>query len=199
MGEKSDQKRGHIIECARKVFANKGFRAVTMQDIVEASQISRGGLYLYFASIEDIFLAVLQADIEAEGARGDENLPPDAGPSDILALFMREQKKEILRKKDCLCVAIYEYYFSFFCAGAKLRKKDNILKKQFETGVLILDNLIQEGVLAGEFYCEDPSGAASNIMYTIEGLKITARSAGISEAALDRELFYIIKGLVVEV
>jgi len=198
MGEKSDQKKHHIIECARKVFSNKGFRAVTMQDIVEASQISRGGLYLYFSSIEDIFTAVLQADMEAEGAHGDENLPPDAGPSDILALFMREQKKEILRKKDCLCVAIYEYYFSFYCATAKPPKKDNILKKQFDTGVLILDNLIQEGVLAGEFYCEDPNGAASNIMYSLEGLKIAARSAGISEAALDRELFYIIKGLVVE-
>ena len=48
MGEKSIQKRQHILDAARKVFVEKGFKNVTMKDIVEACEISRGGLYLYF-------------------------------------------------------------------------------------------------------------------------------------------------------
>ena len=44
MGEKSVQKRNYIIEKAREVFQEKGYMAVTMKDIVEACDISRGGL-----------------------------------------------------------------------------------------------------------------------------------------------------------
>ena len=46
MGEKSEQKKAYILEVARKVFMEKGYKNVTMKDIVEACDISRGGLYL---------------------------------------------------------------------------------------------------------------------------------------------------------
>ena len=36
MGEKSVQKKRYILENARKVFMEKGFKKVTMKDIVEA-------------------------------------------------------------------------------------------------------------------------------------------------------------------
>ena len=48
MGDKSAQKKKFIVETARQVFKKKGFKEVTMKDIVEACDISRGGLYLYF-------------------------------------------------------------------------------------------------------------------------------------------------------
>lgn len=55
MSEKSVQKRNYIIEKAREVFSQKGYLTVTMKDIVEACEISRGGLYLYFDSIKALF------------------------------------------------------------------------------------------------------------------------------------------------
>ena len=64
MGEKSQQKRKYIIEKARQVFMEKGYRSVTMKDIIEACEISRGGLYLYFPSTEEIFLEVLKQEQE---------------------------------------------------------------------------------------------------------------------------------------
>ena len=62
MGEKSVQKRQFILETARKVFMEKGFKQVTMKDIVDACEISRGGLYLYFESTKEIFLEVLRME-----------------------------------------------------------------------------------------------------------------------------------------
>ncbi len=46
MSEKSAQKKKYIVETARGVFTEKGYKNVTMKDIVEACGISRGGLYL---------------------------------------------------------------------------------------------------------------------------------------------------------
>ena len=56
MGEKSLQKKKYILETARKVFMEKGYKKVTMKDIVEACDISRGGLYLYFEITSQLFM-----------------------------------------------------------------------------------------------------------------------------------------------
>ena len=64
MGERSLQKKRFILEKAKEVFVEKGFRSVTMKDIVDACEISRGGLYLYFSSTEEVFLEVLAAESE---------------------------------------------------------------------------------------------------------------------------------------
>jgi len=88
MGEKSLQKRRYILETAKKVFMEKGYKNVTMKDIVEACQISRGGLYLYFGSTEEIFLEVLQLETQETDDVFSDNIAEDATASDILMLFL---------------------------------------------------------------------------------------------------------------
>lgn len=193
MGEKSAQKRKYILETARKVFAEKGYKRVTMKDIVEACDISRGGLYLYFDSTEELFLEVLRMEREEADDLFSGSISEDATASDILMLFLKEQKKELLRKKDTLTQATYEFYFE-----NKLAKKDNVLKQQFDSAVKVMKMLIITGVENGEFRCEDPEGTARNIMYVLEGLKISAQTRGISSDTVDRELLYIFRSLGVE-
>ena len=144
MGEKSAQKRKFILETARKVFVEKGFKKVTMKDIVEACEISRGGLYLYFESTGQIFLEVMKLESEETDDVFSDKITEDATAADILVLFLQEQKKELLRRKDTLTQAIYEYYFE-----NQPGKKDNILKKQFDSAVKIMEKLIETGVGKG--------------------------------------------------
>lgn len=193
MGEKSVQKRKYILDTARKVFMEKGFKRVTMKDIVEACDISRGGLYLYFSSTEEIFLEVLRMESEETDDVFSDNVKEDSTATDILMLFLKEQKKELLRKKDTLTQATYEFYFE-----NKLSKKDDILKKQFESAVFVLRKLIETGVESEEFYCENPEGAARNIMLVLEGLKISAQTIGVTSESVDKQLLYILKSLGVE-
>ena len=122
-----------------------------------------------------------------------DSITEDATAADILILFLKEQKKELLRKKNTLTQAIYEFYFE-----NELPKKDNVLKKQFDSAVKIIEKLIEAGVENGEFYCEDCIGTARNIMFVLEGLKISAQTIGITADVVDREIIYILKGLGVE-
>ncbi len=193
MGEKSVQKKKYILETARGVFMEKGFKKVTMKDIVEACEISRGGLYLYFENTSQIFLEVLKLESQEADDVFSDSIKEDATAADILVLFLREQKKELLRKKNTLTQAIYEFYFE-----NELPKKDNILKKQFDSAVKIIEKLIEIGVDNGEFYCEDCKGTARNIMFVLEGLKISAQTIGITSESVDREIAYILRGLGVE-
>ena len=193
MGEKSAQKKKYILETARKVFVEKGYKNVTMKDIVEACEISRGGLYLYFDNTEQILLEVLQMEADETDDVFTTNITQDDTAADILTLFLKEQKKELLQKKNSLTVAVYEYFFSH-----KSTDKNNMLRKQFDAGVKVLEKLIEAGIASGEFYCEDPKGAASNIMYVLEGMKIDAQTFGITEKMVDEQLLYIMQGLIVE-
>ncbi len=194
MGEKSVQKKKFILETARKVFVEKGFKKVTMKDIVEACEISRGGLYLYFESTEQIFLEVLKLEREQTDDVFSDNITDDATAADILVLFLQEQKKELLRKEDTLTQAIYEYYFE----NQPANKKDNVLKVQFDSAVKIIEKLIEIGVENGEFICIDCRETARNIMYLLEGLKISAQTMGVSAETVDREILFILKSLGVE-
>jgi len=193
MGEKSVQKKKYILETARKVFVEKGFKRVTMKDIVEACDISRGGLYLYFDNTSQIFMEVMKMESQEADDVFSDSITEDATAADILILFLKEQKKELLKKGDTMTQAIYEYYFE-----NKPGKKDNFLKKQFDSVVKIIEKLIEAGVENGEFYCEDCEGMARNIMYVLEGLKISAQTLGITSDSVDKEILFILRSLGVE-
>lgn len=193
MGEKSIQKRKYILETARKVFMEKGYKSVTMKDIVDACEISRGGLYLYFGSTSEIFMEVLRMETQEADDVFSDNITEDATAADILMLFLKEQKKELLRKKGNLSIATYEFFFS-----GDVPKKDNLLKRQFDSAVIILEKLIEAGVENGEFVCEDCRATARNIMFVLEGLKISAHTIGITQETVDEELMYILQGLIIE-
>ncbi|MBD5461204.1 MAG: TetR/AcrR family transcriptional regulator [Lachnospiraceae bacterium] len=193
MGEKSLQKRKYILETARKVFMEKGYKNVTMKDIVDACEISRGGLYLYFGSTAEIFMEVLRMEsLETDDVFSD-NISKDATAADILMLFLKEQKKELLRKNGNLTVATYEFFFS-----EEIPKKENILRRQFDSAVKIMEKLIDAGVQSGELYCGNSRVTARNIMFVLEGLKISAQTIGVTPETVDEELAYILQGLGIE-
>ena len=194
MGEKSEQKREYILKKAKEVFAKKGFRDVTMKDIVDACEISRGGLYLYFGSTEEIFKEILAQDLENDGEELTGDLSQDATMAELLMLFLKEQKKIILRKKQDISIATYEFLF----ANKEEKKTAKMIRGQFETGIMVLNKILEEGVSREEFYCENTHAEATNIMYVLEGMKICAKTFGLSEGKVDQELLYLISGLVME-
>lgn len=193
MGEKSVQKRNYIIEKAREVFQEKGYLAVTMKDIVEACDISRGGLYLYFDSVEDVFQAVMRMESEEADDVFGPAISEAASSADILGLFLQEQKKELLKKDGNLTRAIFEYNFQ-----QKVPPKENAYRKQFDMAVKVIEKLIVQGIEEGDLYCDDPRGAARNMMYVLEGLRISSQTFGITEESVNREIVYLMRGILAE-
>ena len=68
----------------------------------------------------------------------------------------------------------------------------------FDQLYLFAEKLIEAGVDNGEFICEDCEGTARNIMFVLEGLKISAQTIGVTAEAVDREILYLLRGLGVE-
>ena len=54
-----ERRREEILDAAQRVFVEKGLTIATVDDIVTAAELSKGTLYLYFESKEDIYLALM--------------------------------------------------------------------------------------------------------------------------------------------
>jgi AcrR family transcriptional regulator len=54
---------GEIVEAALAVFAEKGFAAARLDEIATRAGVSKGALYLYFETKEDLFRAVVEQAI----------------------------------------------------------------------------------------------------------------------------------------
>src|SRR5215467_3154110 len=62
-------KRRQIMDGAREVFLAQGFDAASMGEIARKARVSKGTLYVYFDSKEELFESIVheQCEVQAEG------------------------------------------------------------------------------------------------------------------------------------
>ncbi|WP_297111821.1 TetR/AcrR family transcriptional regulator [uncultured Devosia sp.] len=56
----ADERREQILDCAQNLFFSKGFEATTVQDLMAAAGVSKGGFYHHFGAKEDVLEALSQ-------------------------------------------------------------------------------------------------------------------------------------------
>ncbi len=80
-----------IIRAAIEIFARHGFDRARMDDIAQVADLSKGTLYLYFRSKEDLFYAICEHNIEK----------------------LKEQLSSLFRKKENLLSDAKQFYENF--------------------------------------------------------------------------------------
>jgi len=78
--EYKEEAKSRILDAANKVFAEKGYHEATMDDIAKRLGVSKGAIYLYFSSKEDLFEAMCRTAPQAfkdilYSSFGDESNP----------------------------------------------------------------------------------------------------------------------------
>jgi AcrR family transcriptional regulator len=53
-----EQRRNDILDAAEKVFFSRGLNMATMDEVAEEAELSKGTLYLYFKSKEELYLGI---------------------------------------------------------------------------------------------------------------------------------------------
>lgn len=74
-GDESEAgRREHVLEAALLTFARYGYRKASMEDVARAADISRPGLYFYFASKRDLFRAAVTHALDGDVAAAERSL-----------------------------------------------------------------------------------------------------------------------------
>jgi len=58
-----ENRKGAIIKAARKLFLEKGFKAVTVESIAQKAELSKGAIYLHYSSKEEIYAHIVLSDL----------------------------------------------------------------------------------------------------------------------------------------
>lgn len=112
MADKSLKKRNLILDCAEKVFSQKGFSVVTMKDIIEACNISRGGIYLYFSSTDEIFMEVIKSHHQTYLKKTQHNIDEVKDFQVIVETYFENLKQEMLNIKGSFKLAMVEFFIT---------------------------------------------------------------------------------------
>ncbi len=59
-----ENRKNAILKAARKLFLEKGFKTVTVESIARKAELSKGSIYLYYNSKEEIYTQILLSDID---------------------------------------------------------------------------------------------------------------------------------------
>ncbi len=183
MASKATEKRELILSCAKNVFICKGFNRVTMKDIIEESKISRGGIYLYFSTIEEIFIEVVKRCNQVKIQEIKKSVEKSDGFHQVMDDFFVQQKDRLLNMDKSLFWAMME----FCCSHKNGSEKDFYLEQYLNTKNMVLE-LLKFGQEQKAITAQNIDRLADTIMYLIEGLRTLAVSSGISEKLADEQL-----------
>jgi AcrR family transcriptional regulator len=96
---------GEIIAAALEVFAEKGFAAARLDEIARRAGVSKGALYLYFETKEDLFRAVVGAAVSPNLEMVRSAASAFDGPFEQLAPLILGRAAELMSANHIAAVA----------------------------------------------------------------------------------------------
>jgi TetR/AcrR family transcriptional regulator len=82
---------GELLESALDLFVDKGFAATRVEEVALRAGVSKGTLFLYFPTKEELFKAVVRENLVKHQTEGAEEIARFEGPSgELLELLMLE-------------------------------------------------------------------------------------------------------------
>lgn len=165
--------REKIVSKAAELFNLHGYNGCAMSDIMEATQLKKGGIYNYFKSKDEIAIEAFNYSYRQVMERFRNRLDHDKSSFDklnsiieVYATFVNDP----LMKGGC----------PIFNTAVDASDNHPILKEKAKEGIASLQRYIEikvkEGIENGEFDKEcDPERIASMILITLEGAIIMWR------------------------
>ena len=183
-------KESNILENAHAVFCRKGYLNVTMQDIIDECNISRGGIYLYFDSIDEIFQAVASSRSKTKFSAIRKSVDDNEPFTTVLSDFLELQKERLLHMENSLLRAMYEYTFSG-AEGATPEFRSNQLKSLRKSVLSIL----MLGITQEDIKDENIATLTDHFIVVIEGLGVMALVDVLTEKIID-EQFAVLNNMI---
>jgi AcrR family transcriptional regulator len=187
---------GMILESARRLFAERGFEATSIDDIAEAAGVAKGAVYHHFASKEALFAEVLEGvQAELASAEAAPGFLPPSDPVQLIALGVlhyllaasEPAARRILLIDGPAVIGWREWREiddRYFGAGTRAVLRRVLGESAAEREVDILAHLLMGAVMEAALICataDDPRLAAhelsSAVGRMVEGLRPRAEEA----------------------
>jgi AcrR family transcriptional regulator len=180
-------KRRQIMDGAREVFLAQGFDAASMGEIARKAGVSKGTLYVYFDSKEQLFEAVAHEEC---GAQAEAVFSLDPANHDIEAVLTR----------------LGRGYAKFLCRSGAMsplrtvigicERMPEIGKEFYETGpakgIATLRRYLESEVAAGNLVIDDTEVAAAQFLDSCHATILRPMLFNASDAPTDERINHVV-------
>ncbi|WP_419213996.1 TetR/AcrR family transcriptional regulator [Maribacter sp. X9] len=167
----------HILKTSLLLFLQKGFKEVTMNEIVKNSGFSKGAFYHYFSSKEEVFKEVIDVYF-----RQMLHLDYETLPSDSLYAFY-QANLEIQQNRDKMIHRWYKetfegdvpnnIYYILFDALRLLPDIKRQQKERIEEELKAWEKIIKKSISTGEITPKfSPKNLAKQFVYSSDGIAL---------------------------
>ena len=192
MGRKGDMTKVAIRKAALKLFVQKGFKDVTMKDICEATELSRGGLYMHYGNTKQIFADVINEIMSSLENEVSIKLDNGLSATFILDELLERYQSEMLDRNGSLGLAFYEYYSSIPLSD------DNAMLKQYYISKDMLCNLIEYGINKGEFKQVNVGAVVDLLLFSYQGVRLLSSIMPLDDDKISIDSMSEIRGMIVK-
>jgi len=160
----SEERKDQILDAATDVFAKKGLSDARMDDIVKESGLSKGTLYWYFKSKDEIIFSIFERMFSNEFQALEKMVSAGGSASENLLSYTNLAIQDI-RGLLRLRPLVYEFLSWAFRRKFVREAFKTYMNKYMDAVVPI----IQQGIDSGEFRAIDPHDAAITLGAIFEG------------------------------
>jgi AcrR family transcriptional regulator len=166
------QRRREILDAARQEFFERGFHTPTVDDVAARAEVSKGTIYLYFKSKEEILAHLLLEGLdlllaEMEAAYDSEFPPPaEAGLQALAHAYLSFCQNN-------------PNYFRLIMAFDRGRFEESISHDLYVEvlnrslrGLALVRQTIETGTASGVFHADDPWQAAGLVWAALNGVLV---------------------------
>ena len=165
MANKMSNTKKMLIEVARQLFADKGKKEITMNDIASASKKGRRTLYTYFNNKEEIYRAVIDKELDTILDRlyivSNQKAEPDVKLKNHILTHL-DAVKDVVNRNGSLRA---DFFHDIYEVERKRRKID--VKE-----IGLIRSIITEGIEKNIFKRMDVELSSIIIFYAIKGLEV---------------------------
>lgn len=160
-----ERTRAKLVDVARQLFAKKGVEETTMNDIAVASKKGRRTLYTYFKSKEQIYLAVVESELEMLSDRMKEAAGKSVSP-DVKIMEL------IMTHLDTIKFVVYRngtLRASFF---RDIWRVETVRKEFDRKEIVLFREVLRDGKEKGYFDLDNVEIMADILHYCVKGIEV---------------------------
>jgi AcrR family transcriptional regulator len=166
------QRRQEILDAARREFFERGFHSPTVDDVAARAEVSKGTIYLYFESKEEILAHLLLEGLDLLVERMEAVCHPKSSPTAECTL------RELANAYLAFCQS-NPSYFRLIMAFDRGRFEESISRELHRQvmnkslqGLDMLTRTIEQGASSGVFHVDDPWQAAGSVWAALNGVLV---------------------------
>lgn len=188
------KKREKILNSAKQMFGRYGIRKTSLNEIAGMARVAKATIYNYFGSKEQVYLEVLNEEVNDLMTKISEAIAQIKSPLEKLRVFYRTRFNQ-MREPSYILNLSRDSGDHLIVRSTGVR--EHLLKKD----ISILQSILEEGVREGIFRMDNVFQTARVLRYALKGMESDFRlERNNDEVERDfEELFDILcRGILVE-